>query len=497
VLLVLFGDAAVRGAAKPLNKEEQTRVNEAIDAGVAYLRRAQGPRGTWAGPKETHVIGYAALPGLTLLECGVAPDEQVIRRVAVAVRRAVPSMDATYEIALSILFLDRLGDPQDRELIQTLAVRLIAGQTATGGWSYKCPLVGKKVHQEIVTALKQRDALEPVARVPGAPLAGAPAERKPGGAPPEGTSTANKPSTKETTTRRSPPSPAGGPPELPNPPGRKPAAEAPKPAAENAGKPAADAPELSARLKALPVFMDPDALFQRQERRTKASPRLTSIADNSNTQFATLALWVAQRYDVPARRTLQLITRRFETSQNTDGSWSYLYTFSGNEGGRPSMTCVGLLGLAVGHGIAQPARAPAGAKPPADPRVVKGLVALSQSVGEPNGNWRYQPMENLYFLWSVERVGVLYGLTTIGDKDWYRWGAEILVANQDKRGHWANGGYHGASPTIDTCLALLFLKRANLVSDLTSRLPFKPDELKQSVTETAPSSKPPSLEKKP
>jgi hypothetical protein len=496
VLLALLADgAAVRAAAKPLNKQEQTRVNEAIDAGVAYLKRAQGPRGTWAGPKETYVIGYAALPGLTLLECGVAPDEQVIRRVAATVRRMVPSMDATYEIALSILFLDRLGDPNDRELIQTLAVRLIAGQAATGGWTYKCPLVGKKVHQEIVTALKQRDAMEPLARVPGAPLAGAPAERKPGGAPPEGTNADKKPPTSETATGKSPPAPGGGPPELPKPPDRKPGAEAPKPA-ENAGKPAADAPELSARLKALPVFKDPEVLFQREPPRTKAPLRLASITDNSNTQFAILALWVAQRYDVPARRTLQLVVRRFETSQNLDGSWSYLYALGGQGDGRPSMTCVGLLGLAVGHGLAQPARAPAGPKPAADPRVVNGLAALSRSVGEPNGNWRYQPMENLYFLWSVERVGVLYDLPTIGDKDWYRWGAEILIANQDKRGHWANGGYHKASPTIDTCFALLFLKRANLVSDLTSRLPFKPDELKQTVI-PAPPAGPSRSEKKP
>jgi hypothetical protein len=195
---------------------------------------------------------------------------------------------------------------------------------------------------------------------------------------------------------------------------------------------------------------------------------------------------VAQRHDVPARRTLQLISRRFETSQNIDGSWSYLYIVGGGGISRPAMTCVGLLGLAVGYGIAQPPREAAGPKPVADPRIVNGLVALSQSVGEPNGNWRFHPMENLYYLWSVERVGVLYGLPTIGDKDWYRWGAEILVANQDKRGFWTNGGYFGTSPTIDTCLALLFLKRANLVSDLTAKLPFKPAELTKSVIQTPP-----------
>jgi hypothetical protein len=79
-------------------------------------------------------------------------------------------------------------------------------------------------------------------------------------------------------------------------------------------------------------------------------------------------------------------------------------------------------------------------------------------------------MQNLYFLWSLERVGVLYDLPLIGDKDWYRWGAEILVANQQPQGSWTNGGYAGAEPPIDTSLALLFLKRAILVQHLGKKL---------------------------
>jgi hypothetical protein len=123
-----------------------------------------------------------------------------------------------------------------------------------------------------------------------------------------------------------------------------------------------------------------------------------------------------------------------------------------------------------------------------DTRIVNGLTALSKSVGKPSGSWRDRPMEDLYFLWSLERAAVLYGLPTIGDRDWYRWGAEILIANQEKRGYWTNGGYHGASPTIDTCLALLFLKRANFVADLGARLPFKPAELTQTIIQATPSS---------
>jgi hypothetical protein len=134
--------------------------------------------------------------------------------------------------------------------------------------------------------------------------------------------------------------------------------------------------------------------------------------------------------------------------------------------------------LAVGHGLAEPR--PAG-QPVQDPRIINGLIALANTVGRPKEGPGDPPMENLYYLWSLERVAVLYNLPTIGDKDWYRWGTQILVANQDVEGNWSGGLYIGNSPTIDTCLALLFLKRANLVKDLTAKLPFTGAELNEGI----------------
>ncbi len=155
-----FGAAFVPAGEMPLSKDEQARVDRAIDEGVAYLKRSQGKQGSWAGQWEIHTVGYAALPGLTLSECGLPADDPVIRRAAELVRRDAPKLDFTYEIALSILFLDRLGDNKDRELIRTLAVRLIAGQMRTGGWSYGCPLLAKKSQEEILAALQKLDPPE-------------------------------------------------------------------------------------------------------------------------------------------------------------------------------------------------------------------------------------------------------------------------------------------------------------------------------------------------
>jgi hypothetical protein len=164
------------------------------------------------------------------------------------------------------------------------------------------------------------------------------------------------------------------------------------------------------------------------------------------------------------------------------------------------MTCVGLIGLAVGHGLANTKPGPTD-EPVQDPRIVNGLFALREMIGLPAGRMIDLPMQNLYYLWSLERVAVLYNLPMIGDKDWYRWGAEILVANQTRDGNWENGGYPHNHPTIDTCLALLFLKRANLVKDLTAKLPFNPADLNKDLMQRlvpAPeSTKPPPVRETP
>ena len=63
---------------------------------------------------------------------------------------------------------------------------------------------------------------------------------------------------------------------------------------------------------------------------------------------------------------------------------------------------------------------------------------------------------NAYFLWAVERVGVLYSLKTIGNKDWYRWGVRALLPNQRADGSWFGNGYSGSDAKLDTAMALLF-----------------------------------------
>ena len=67
---------------------------------------------------------------------------------------------------------------------------------------------------------------------------------------------------------------------------------------------------------------------------------------------------------------------------------------------------------------------------------------------------------DLYFLWSLERVGAPpagqdgQGLGTPGAA------SSCWPGNRD--GNWTDGGYWGANDILDTCFALLFLKQADL-----------------------------------
>jgi hypothetical protein len=80
---------------------------------------------------------------------------------------------------------------------------------------------------------------------------------------------------------------------------------------------------------------------------------------------------------------------------------------------------------------------------------------------------------NLYFMWSLERVGMVYGLKTIGKVDWYDWGSKCLIASQQRDGSWQSDGFHSGTPENATAFALLFLSKANLAEDLSTKLKGK------------------------
>jgi hypothetical protein len=482
-----FQQAAPPGPVDALN---QQGINAAIDKGVNYLKSHQNLNATW-GAGGAHAVGYTALPGLTLLECGVSPKDPVVQKAATFVRNNVPKLNATYELSLAILFLDRLGETRDEGLIRVMAMRLIAGQTAAGGWDYHVPILKPGDSDQLFALLEKnhprfgdplsggRASSDPLAK--GAdfkaqdPLAMAKDATRGISNPPARSGQADNAARKGAISQTGlatiqPLDLDGGKPAKPQA-GKE--SEAPRPAAkETPPKSSAKAQPKSAATRPLPAHLQgiPDvANLGKGKGKAALKP---GRDDNSNSQFALLALWTARRHGVPADASLLLAYQRYAASQRPAGGWDYMINRNGQT---PSMTCVGLLGLALGHGSAPevPSDKPGkvmGKTTNEDPAIQNGLKALGGYIGTPAPAGVKPRMESLYFLWSVERVAVLYNLQTIGGKDWYAWGARILVPNQHDDGSWLGGHYPGSAPTIDSCFALLFLKRSNLIKDLSDSL---------------------------
>jgi len=438
VVTATFITVALSGS--PAVAADKEKIHQAVDRGIDHLRALQGHDGSW----PAHYFGGTALAGLTLLECEVPPDDPAVKQAAEYLRKSWTDVNdeyTTYAISLAILFFDRLGDPADTPIIQALGVRLLAGQNNAGGWTYMCPPLGADDLRQLKAMVEHRVELKTKNELPKA-----------------------------------------------------------------GAKPAEDKRTLPKEIKQI--------LGRLEQKGIPPEGRLEMMlggggGDNSNTQFAILGLWAARRHGVPVEKALARAENRFRTSQNGDGGWGYMPVpgmrgLGGFGGSTGSMTCAGLLGLAAGLGSSREASMrtvsdikslktnpkKAGADPAKDPVIQNGLNALARVVGQPlheegrgfgpgNGRGRMGPLgagregnsavglgDMYYLLWSIERVAVAYSLTTIGKKDWYTWGSDLLLAAQQADGGWT-GKY---SSGVDTSFALLFLRRANLARDLTAFL---------------------------
>ncbi len=78
-------------------------------------------------------------------------------------------------------------------------------------------------------------------------------------------------------------------------------------------------------------------------------------------------------------------------------------------------------------------------------------------------NWlakNFSVNDNLYYMYALERAGMLYDTVKFGDHDWYMEGAKHLVHTQKDNGSWGNKQDKPEENTWDTCFAILFLKKA-------------------------------------
>lgn len=248
-------------------------------------------------------------------------------------------------------------------------------------------------------------------------------------------------------------------------------------------------------------------------------PMSNPAGDHSNTQYAILGLksasrmapatkradlrppiemwiWVLERFLAvqettgPAIRRVELdrkalkdgyiVTKTTSTVDDRARGWGYntqappaADALSPYQIATGSMTCVGIASVELAWSeIESAARSEFGWPPTAKPLAQAAMRAHSDAYTravndgfawlaehfsvEKNPDhdaWHY------YYLYGLERAGVLAERDVVGKHDWYREGAALLLAQQ--QGH---GGWHTPSDgtEVATCFALLFLTRATV-----------------------------------
>jgi hypothetical protein len=191
--------------------------------------------------------------------------------------------------------------------------------------------------------------------------------------------------------------------------------------------------------------------------------------DNSNTQFALLGLRACYEggIDIPVE-TWKDAQGHFTKTQNPDGGYGYTAWTSGNtkcEGSSyGSMTCASVCSLIIAMHYQK-------LNWKKDPGVLSAIAWLGKNftVTE-NPLYDASPQKNIagggkltwfyYYLYGIERVGMVYGTETLGKNEWYPKGAEFLLDAQKADGHWEAGNPSGDNVYADTCFAILFLRRA-------------------------------------
>jgi len=228
---------------------------------------------------------------------------------------------------------------------------------------------------------------------------------------------------------------------------------------------------------------------------------VVSAADMSNTQYAALGLKAASRlglafdrvlfadlldYVLDHQATKKSEVKWIEVREGADGKTKeysrkvdargFAYNYGTREGAEicASRACIAIscIELAMddlaAKGKGEPLARARKRKRDAAAAVESQLAWLQEHFavdhhpsadGPPAGYWPY-------YLYALERVGALTGRKWIGRHDWYREGAAELLKKQRADGSWESGGYD--DELVNTCFALLFLKRATLRGAVTT-----------------------------
>jgi len=228
--------------------------------------------------------------------------------------------------------------------------------------------------------------------------------------------------------------------------------------------------------------------------------------DNSNTQFAVLGLWkLADAGAKVKEKVWQACEQHFLKTQGTSGGWGYWSPLAMAVGpnetklgsaSTPTMTMTGLASLYIfldqlhlqDEGKYNGSAAPrCGANKVFEQRIDKALERaqadmaawfsekrMTRRTAQRRGQQdvRVFNLIDLYYMYSIERVGDASGRKTFGSIDWYGEVGELLLEEQNEDGSWCGPPPTDNKPVLtpekpkgnpklvaETAMAVLFLAK--------------------------------------
>lgn len=190
--------------------------------------------------------------------------------------------------------------------------------------------------------------------------------------------------------------------------------------------------------------------------------------DNSNSQFAILALHEAVQADITVSKEVwDRAARYWIANQHSSGGWGY------REGDAPSgsMTCAGISSMVIiEENRERPTPATVDQIDCCQGESLDGALERALAFWGERFSARRNPTPPndigasylFYYLYGVERAGRLSGRRYFGEHDWYREaGEQILALQKPITGAWVgtNNNIAESTPELSTSFALLFLSK--------------------------------------
>ncbi len=422
-------------AIAPARSADNEKVRQSIAQAVKYLRANykfdQDVIDKLANPDDARDKGIA-ICGVALLEAGVSPKDPLIGEIAKIVREASIDEDRTYQPSWDIIFLDKLGDEIDTRLIQSIAARLVMGQSTIGGWANIVPKPDDEETKRLRNLL-----LESIPKPKGIFIAARKSDFRPEMDPVAAEILKGK---------------------------RMKPFDGIKLTDDNSNTMFAAIALWAARRHGIPAEL---ALGRVESR---------FLASQINDGWANQGIG-PQQIPTPAMICAGLIGLTIGNGVRRERTMKTRATIGPDgklkiDGSKPKPPPNPLLMPAMQGGLAFLGKA-------IIINQATSVASEDRSIG-PNQELVGAIRQDLYFLWSLENVCVILNVKNVGGRNWYDWGCEWLLAHQIQDGSFQSKW----GKRTDTSLALMFLVRANIMRDLSSLLKTS-GEIKPSEKKTA------------